>query len=92
MNPEKLAEISQSKLVPEVAAKYAHCVTNIEMPQGLKKYLEVELFPHIHLKAGKGVSLHTAHCWLHCEGFKFTEHKKSLYFYGHERPDVIDYH
>jgi hypothetical protein len=91
MNPEKLAKFSQNKLVPEVAAKYAHHITNIEMPQGLKKYLEVELFPRIHLKAGKGVSLHTARRWLHREGFKFTEHKKSLYFDGHERPDVVDY-
>ena len=32
--------------------------------------------------------LHTAHCWLHREGFKYTEHKKSLYFDGHKRPDV----
>jgi len=91
MNPEKLAKFSQNKLVPEVAAKYAHRVTNIEMPQGLKKYLEVELFPRIHLKAGKGVSLRTARCWLHREGFKFTEHKKALYFDGHERLDVMDY-
>ena len=91
MNPEKLAEFSQNKLAFEVAAKYAHRVTNIEMPQGLKKYLEVELFPRIHLKAGKGVSLRTAHRWLHREGFKFTEHKKALYFDGHERPDVVDY-
>jgi hypothetical protein len=92
MNPEKLAEFTQNKLVPEVAAKYAHHVTNTEMPQGLKKYLEVELFPCIHLKAGKGVSLHTTCRWLYREGFKFTEHKKSLYFDGHERPDVVYYH
>jgi hypothetical protein len=31
------------------------------MPQGLKKYLEVELFPWIHLKVRKGISLSTAH-------------------------------
>jgi hypothetical protein len=91
MNREKLAEFSQNKLVPEVAAKYAHHVTNTEMPQGLKKYLEVELLPRIHLKAGKGVSLCTAHRWLYRDGFKFTEHKKSLYFDGHERHEVVDY-
>ena len=89
MNPEKLTEFSQNKLVPEVAAQYAHRVADVEVPQGLKKYMEVELFPRIHLKPGKGVSLCTARRWLHREGFKFTEHKKSLYFDGHERPDVI---
>jgi hypothetical protein len=54
-----------------------------------QKYMEVELFPCIHLKPGKRIS--TARRWLHHEGFKFTEHKKSLYFDGHERSDVVDY-
>ena len=26
------------------------------------------------------------------EGFEYTEHKKALYFNGHERPDVVDDH
>ena len=61
------------------------------MPQGSMKHLQLEHFPQIQIKAGKGVSLHTAHRWLHREGFKYTEHKKSLYFDGHERPDVVEY-
>ncbi|KAJ8580963.1 hypothetical protein M405DRAFT_847326 [Rhizopogon salebrosus TDB-379] len=36
---------------------------------GLKQYMEVELFPHVHLKVGQGISLSTACRWLHLEGF-----------------------
>ncbi|KIM89852.1 hypothetical protein PILCRDRAFT_60428 [Piloderma croceum F 1598] len=54
------------------------------MPQGLKKYLEVELFPQIHLKVGKGISLTTACCWLHREGFRYMQYKKALYYKGHD--------
>ena len=61
------------------------------MPQGLKKYMEVELFPHTHLKADYGISLVTAHCWLHSKSFKYTTHKKWLYFNGHDQPDVVQY-
>jgi hypothetical protein len=32
-----------------------------------------------------------AHCWLHREGFCFLEHKKVLYYDGHEHPDVVHY-
>jgi hypothetical protein len=91
MNPEKLAAFSKNQMVPAVAEKYVRQITVFEIPQGLSKYLELELFPRIQLKVGKGVSLRTARRWLHREGFKYTEHKKSLYFDGHERPDVVEY-
>ena len=58
------------------------------MPQGLKKYMEIELFLWIQLKVGHGISLSTAHCWMHKEGFQYISHKKGLYFDGHDRPDV----
>ncbi|TFY73326.1 hypothetical protein EWM64_g10686 [Hericium alpestre] len=91
MNPAKLAEFSKDKMVTDAAMEYAHHIVDVEMPQGLKKYLEVELFLRIHLKAAKGISLRTARRWLHREGFRYTEHKKSLYFDGHECPDVVAY-
>lgn len=87
----KLAEFSQQKMVPEAAKKYLEEIVADEMPKGLKQYMEIELFPQIHLKAGKGVSLQTACQFLWREGFRFTEHKKSLYYDGHEQPDVVDY-
>lgn len=44
------------------------------------------------MKVTWGVSIRTARHWLHCEGFRFTKHRKVLYFDGHERPDVVEYH
>jgi hypothetical protein len=61
------------------------------MPRGLKQYLEHELFPRVHLKVGRGISLSTARRWLHREGFRYTTFKKGLYFDGHDRPDVVEY-
>ncbi|KDQ25265.1 hypothetical protein PLEOSDRAFT_1077894 [Pleurotus ostreatus PC15] len=61
INPSKLAEFSQNRMVPAVADKYLRQVVDEEMPRGLKKYLELELFPRINVRAGKkGVSIRTA--------------------------------
>lgn len=91
MNPQKLTEFSQNKMLPAEAEKYLRRVVDKEMPQGLKKYMEVDLFPRIQLKVCKGVSISTAHRWLHREGFRYMQHKKALYYDGHDRPDVVDY-
>ena len=91
VDPAKLVEFTKNKLIPEAAKKYGEHIVNEEMPRGLKRYMELELFPRIHLKVGKGVSLEMAHQFLRKEGFQFMEHKKGLYYDGHERPDVVDY-
>jgi len=91
MDPEKLAEYSQNAMVPAAAEKYLHHIVTTEIPMGLRQYLELKLFPRIHLKICRGISLQTAHHWLHHEGFQYTEHKKALYYDGHERPDVVQY-
>jgi hypothetical protein len=91
MNPQKLAEFSKNQLIPGEAEKYLCRIVEKEMPRGLKQYVEVELFPHIQLKVGKGISISTAQRWLHREGFQYMEHKKALYFDGHDRPDVVNY-
>ena len=91
MDPEKLMAFSANKLVPAVADEYLHNITNNEMPQGLKKYMEYELFPRINLKVGQGISLPTARRWLHHEGFRYISHKKGLYFDRHNRDDVVAY-
>jgi hypothetical protein len=91
MDPAKLAEFSKDNLVSAAADKYFQHIVDTEMPAGLKKYMDVELFPRLHLKAGRGISLATAKRWLHREGFRYTEHKKSLYYDGHDRPDVLEY-
>jgi hypothetical protein len=91
MDPEKLSKFSQDKLAPKAADKYLQQITQNEMPHGLKRYMEYELFPRIHLRVGHGISLATARRWLHKEGFKYIHHRKGLYFDGHDRPDVVEY-
>ncbi|KAJ7689723.1 hypothetical protein B0H17DRAFT_937013, partial [Mycena rosella] len=73
-------------------AKWSHLVQE-EMPRGLKKYMEVELFPRIQLKAGrKGISLTTARRWLHKEGWVFEDQhalRKKGVGRGLHRSDII---
>jgi hypothetical protein len=59
MNPQKLKDFANQKLLPAEAAKYCQEICDKEMPQGLKKYMEIELFPRIHMKVGKGISIST---------------------------------
>jgi len=91
MDPEKLALFSVGKLLLAAANQYLKQITDNEMPNSLKKYMEVELFPRIHLKATHGISLAMVRQWLHCEGFHYVSHKKGLFFDGHDRDDVIRY-
>ena len=91
MNPSKLAEFSQQRMIPAAAKKYIHHIVDDEMPKGLKHYIELELFPRIQQKVKKGISLKTARQFLRKEGFRYTEHKKALFYDGHDRPDVIAY-
>ena len=91
MNLEKLKDFTNQKLLPAEATKYCQEICDKEMPQGLKKYMELELFPCIHMKVGKGILISTAHQWLQREGFKYTIHKKAIYYNGHDWPDVIKY-
>ena len=64
MNLVKLAAFTQDELIPAEAEKYAQQIVDKQMPAGLKKYMEVELFSHVHLKVGKGICLSTACRWL----------------------------
>ena len=91
MNPAKLAQFAKNQLVDTAADQYLRQLIQEEMCRGLKRYMEVELFPRIHLKVGRGISLGTARRWLHLEGFRYISHKKGLYFDGHDRPDVLAY-
>ncbi|KAI0669706.1 hypothetical protein C8Q78DRAFT_977503 [Trametes maxima] len=60
MNPSKLTEFSLGRMVPAAADQYLHQIINSEMPRGLRQYMEVELFPRVHLRPGKGISMRTA--------------------------------
>ncbi|KAJ7130810.1 hypothetical protein C8R43DRAFT_831687, partial [Mycena crocata] len=72
MNPAKLVEFSQNQMVPAAADKYLRHITEEEMPAGLKKYMELVLFPRISFKVGRGVSLQTARRLLRREGFAWV--------------------
>jgi hypothetical protein len=91
MDPAKLAQFVGNKLIDTAADKYLQHIIDEEMPRSLKWYMEIELFPRIHLKVGRGISLSTACHWLCGEGFRYISHKKGLYFDGHDRPDVLAY-
>ncbi|KAJ7664784.1 hypothetical protein B0H14DRAFT_2425076 [Mycena olivaceomarginata] len=54
MDPEKLVQFSQQKMVPAAADKYLRKIIEEEMPAGFKEYMEVELFPRISFKVGRG--------------------------------------
>ncbi|KAF8159193.1 hypothetical protein B0H34DRAFT_655343 [Crassisporium funariophilum] len=56
MDPTKLAEFTKKNSIPAAAKDYIRGVINEEMPQGLKKYMEIELFPRIKYKVGKGMT------------------------------------
>ena len=65
IDPAKLTDFMAQKMVPAVAKAYGTNLMEKEIPTGLKRYLELEIFPHMHMKATQGVSLCTAWCWLH---------------------------
>ena len=53
--------------IPDVAKRFVENVLNNKMPKGLKKYMELELFPQVHMKVGHGISLNSACRWLQKE-------------------------
>ena len=56
----KLQDFTNNKLLPAEAAKYCQQLCDKEMLLGLKKYMELELFPCFHMKVGKGISVSMA--------------------------------
>ncbi|KAJ7799025.1 hypothetical protein B0H14DRAFT_3492041 [Mycena olivaceomarginata] len=61
----------------------------VQFSQQKMEYMEVELFPRLSFKVGRGISLRPARRLLQREGFLYTEHKKGLYYDGHKRPYVV---
>ncbi|KAJ3848796.1 hypothetical protein EV368DRAFT_48605 [Lentinula lateritia] len=52
MDPQKLAQFMLGELIPKEATQYLQKIVKDEMPRGLKRYMEIELFPRIQLKVG----------------------------------------
>ncbi|KAL1689942.1 hypothetical protein GGG16DRAFT_34693, partial [Schizophyllum commune] len=57
MDPQTLASFLNNGMLPELAKEYALNTIAPEMARGLKRYLEVELFPRIHFKLARGISM-----------------------------------
>ncbi len=91
-DPQKFTCFINDELLPEAACKYAVGTIEPAMRRGLQQYLQVELFPRIHVKAAGGVSLKTSKRLMHKLGFGFVEHAKAVYFDGHEQPDIVQDH
>ena len=59
-DPAKIVKFSKKKnMIPAVADKYLNQIVDVEMPQGLKQYLELELFPCVQQKVGKVRGCHS---------------------------------
>ncbi|KAF9780595.1 hypothetical protein BJ322DRAFT_1101413 [Thelephora terrestris] len=65
VDPAKLADFSATKMVPKVAEVYGTNLMNKEIPLGLKKYLELQLFSRIHMKATWGANDGKKMSWVH---------------------------
>ena len=54
MDAPRLTDFSKNRLVPMEAEKYLHSIVQNEMLQGLKCYMELDLFPVSTLKLERG--------------------------------------
>jgi hypothetical protein len=93
MNPGKLAEFAKGNMLPAAADKYLRDVVQSEMPKGLKKYMDLELFPRIENsdEGGKRNIFEHSSALASERRLRYISYKKGLYFDGHDRPDVVKY-
>ncbi|KAJ4492735.1 hypothetical protein C8J55DRAFT_418198 [Lentinula edodes] len=82
MNPGKFQAFVNKTMLPDAAKAYAKQITATEMPEGLKKYFELELFPRIGLKVKTGICKTTARAIIREEGFANDGLKWSWVFKG----------
>ncbi|KAJ6465381.1 hypothetical protein C8R45DRAFT_939583 [Mycena sanguinolenta] len=86
MDPAKLVEFSEQKMVPAATDKYLRKITEEEMPAAWRSSSFLGWFLKLAV-----ASLSAWHIvFFSGGGFAYTEHKKGLYYDGHERPDVVD--
>ncbi|KAF7308048.1 hypothetical protein MKEN_01167100 [Mycena kentingensis (nom. inval.)] len=92
-DPAQLAEFFKTRFVTPQTQAFLRNLVEDEIPRALRAYVQNTLFPRIGVKTGlkQTISLSTAREWMAKFGWKYQEHKKALYFDGHERPDVVEY-
>ncbi|KAJ3792109.1 hypothetical protein GGU11DRAFT_819115 [Lentinula aff. detonsa] len=82
MNPAKLAQHTQEKIITPEVKKYLQNAVNNEMPQGLIRYIDTVLFPRLQVKVVQSISLRTAQRWLHKEAQANDGQKKEWVWDG----------
>ncbi|KAJ3765771.1 hypothetical protein FB446DRAFT_767596 [Lentinula raphanica] len=88
INPQKLEQLMKGELATEEALEYRREIEHLDMPKGLKAFIEEKLLPHLHVKPAKtfGLSLSSMRRLMLCEGFSFTSHKKGFWVLNGEQP------
>ncbi|CAG8837497.1 30298_t:CDS:2, partial [Racocetra persica] len=56
-----------------------------------QNYVQNNILPHI-TSSRTSISLETARTWLYCLGLVYQQHQQGIYYDGHERPDIVQYH
>jgi hypothetical protein len=88
-NPIQLQKLIRNELQRSEAQEYAREIVSEQMPLGLKHHIESVILPCFQLKpCVSGLLLSSMSCLMLQEGFEYTEHKKAIYFDGHEHLDV----
>ena len=63
------------------------------IPKNYQEFINSVLFPQMEIVGKKGsISIQTARIWLKKIGLVSQSRKKGIYFDGHEREDVLEYH
>ncbi|TBU23040.1 hypothetical protein BD311DRAFT_811054 [Dichomitus squalens] len=89
-DPVRLKKLFNNELNAAEALEYRRVLESEEMPNGLKDFVTTVILPQYHLKPGRlGLSRSTMRRLLISEGFTWSEHRKAVYYDGHERPDVV---
>jgi hypothetical protein len=60
-------------------------------PAQFKAFIETDFFPCHGISSHKTISTRTAERWLRVLGLTFKQHRKGIYYDGHEREDVVEY-
>ncbi|KAJ7891049.1 hypothetical protein B0H13DRAFT_1887378 [Mycena leptocephala] len=88
IDPAKLVEYSKCQMATEEMKKYVQDAVNKEMPRGLKRYLELELFPRIGYKVVKKGLFYDGH-----ERPDVVAYRQNVFIpaFDHFRPLLVEY-
>ncbi|CAG8505885.1 7510_t:CDS:2, partial [Cetraspora pellucida] len=70
--------------------RYIHTISERIIAEKFQQYIQDNILPHL-TSSCTLISLKTARTWLHCLGLVYQQHQQSVYYDGHECPDVVQY-